>query len=254
MSDIQTQPAFEWPGGQKGAVSLSFDDARLSQIDNALPLLDRYGVKATFYVSLPGVDKRLDRWRQAVANGHEIGNHSLTHPCSANLPFVNRPDHALENFTLERMEGELSGANEAIQARLGVTPETFAYPCSQTFVGRGEHLQSYVPLVARRFLAGRIAFNGHPNRPAFCDPAQVASFDLDRAPWDVVHEVVERTLAQNAWAVFMSHDVGDEDKRQVTKRDVLESLCRLLTERRGEIWCDTVSAVIRHIRSKRGLQ
>jgi len=254
MALMQTQPPFEWPGGQRAAVSLSFDDARSSQIDNAIAILDRYGVKATFYVGLSGVDKRLDNWRQVAGNGHEIGNHTLTHPCSANLPFVNRPDHALENLTLERMEAELSGADEAIRERLGVTPVTFAYPCSHTFVGRGEKVQSYVPLVARRFLAGRIAFNGHPNRPVFCDPAQVASFDIDRASFEYVQELVERTLSQNAWAVFMSHDVGDEDKRQVTKRQVLESLCQLLTDRRGEIWTGTVAAVIRHIRGKRGLQ
>ena len=39
-----------WPEGKKTALSLTFDDARLSQVDQGLPLLDAYGVKATFYV------------------------------------------------------------------------------------------------------------------------------------------------------------------------------------------------------------
>ena len=40
---------FKWPEGKKMAISLTFDDARLSQADLGIPLLDKYGVKATFY-------------------------------------------------------------------------------------------------------------------------------------------------------------------------------------------------------------
>ena len=39
-----------WLEGKTAALSLTFDDARLSQVDQGLPLLDAYGVKATFYV------------------------------------------------------------------------------------------------------------------------------------------------------------------------------------------------------------
>src|SRR3712207_2828818 len=68
---------FPWPAGKKAAVSLSFDDARLSQIDTGMALFARYGVQATWYVSLPNVEQRLSGWRDAVAEGHEIGNHTL---------------------------------------------------------------------------------------------------------------------------------------------------------------------------------
>jgi len=65
------------------AISLSYDDARLSQIDKGIPILDKYNVKGTFYVSIGSMNKRLDGWKKAVANGHDIGNHSLTHPVQA---------------------------------------------------------------------------------------------------------------------------------------------------------------------------
>lgn len=42
---------FQWPSGFKCAVSLTFDDGLPSQLKVAVPLLDRYGVKATFYVN-----------------------------------------------------------------------------------------------------------------------------------------------------------------------------------------------------------
>ncbi len=58
---------FFWPEGKRVAVSLSFDDARTSQIDVGVPLLNRYQVKATFYVNPPRLESRLDGWKKAAA-------------------------------------------------------------------------------------------------------------------------------------------------------------------------------------------
>lgn len=68
---------FSWPEGKKMALSLTFDDGRLSQPDKGIPLLDKYSVKATFYISPANMLERLDAWETAVRNGHEIGNHSI---------------------------------------------------------------------------------------------------------------------------------------------------------------------------------
>ena len=76
---------FAWPEGRRAAVSLSFDDARVTQTDRGLPILDEAGLRATFYVSTELVDRRLEPWREALARGHEIGNHTFTHPCSGNF-------------------------------------------------------------------------------------------------------------------------------------------------------------------------
>ena len=72
---------FPWPEGKQMALSLTFDDARLSQIDTGIPLLDKYGVKATFYISPGNMLERINGWKQAVTNGHDIGNHSVYHQC-----------------------------------------------------------------------------------------------------------------------------------------------------------------------------
>ena len=79
---------FTWPNGAKAAVSLAYDDALNSQLDNALPALNTYGLKATFYLQLssPVIEARLPEWRAAAANGHELGNHTLFHQCSASKP------------------------------------------------------------------------------------------------------------------------------------------------------------------------
>jgi peptidoglycan/xylan/chitin deacetylase (PgdA/CDA1 family) len=99
-------------------VSLSFDDARTSQVERGLVLLKKEGVRVTFFVNPEHVKKRLAGWKQAVADGHEIGNHSLAHSCTGNYPAFLQ--NALENYDLRMMAHELDGANDQIQKLLGV--------------------------------------------------------------------------------------------------------------------------------------
>ena len=73
------QQAFTWPGGKAWALSFSFDDARRSQIETGVPLFDREGIKATFYVMPTSLESNLGMWKDALATGHEIGNHSYHH-------------------------------------------------------------------------------------------------------------------------------------------------------------------------------
>src|SRR5690606_41321149 len=80
--------AFAWPQGQRAAVSLSYDDTLPTQLDVAIPALDRHGLKGSFYLTLAAepMRERLDAWRAAARNGHALGNHSLLHQCSARGP------------------------------------------------------------------------------------------------------------------------------------------------------------------------
>jgi peptidoglycan/xylan/chitin deacetylase (PgdA/CDA1 family) len=244
------QDVFRWPDGKIAAVSLSFDDARLSHVDRGLAVLDACGARATFYVSIANLDQRLDAWRRALAGGHEIGNHTLSHPCSGNFAFARA--NPLEDYTLRRMEAELQGANDAIRRRLGVTPATFAYPCGQKFVGRGEGVRSYVPLVARRFLVGRDAFNETHNAPAYCDLAQVFSRDGDGRSFEQLQAMVDAAVEEGGWLILMGHEIGPEcGAHQTTHDEALERLCRYCLDEAGGIWLDTVAAVGEYVRRSR---
>ena len=54
--------SFRWPEGKRAAVSLSFDDARLSQVDTGLELFRRLGIKATFFLESTNIERRLAGW------------------------------------------------------------------------------------------------------------------------------------------------------------------------------------------------
>ena len=242
--------SFQWPDNKRAAISLSFDDARLSQCDKGFALLASFGVKATFYVSFGALDKRLDQWKLAIEQGHEIGNHTVTHPCTANFPWGR--SNALEEYTLERMEKELTGANERIQSLLGVTPTTFAYPCGQKFVGRGEQARSYVPLVAKHFKVGRGFRDEVPNDPAYCDPAQALGVDVDNRSFDDLLPLVKQTIERGGWLILAGHEIGDAGP-QTTLRDTLARLCEFCAEEKSGLWLDAVDRVGSHVIASRNI-
>src|SRR4051812_42358810 len=119
--DLMAQHAdttFKWPDGKQTAISLTFDDARFSQVDTGTALLDSYGIKATFFVVPSNLEERLEGWKKAVAKGHEIGNHTMHHPCTGN--FLWSRENALENYTLDDMRHELFECNKRVKELLGV--------------------------------------------------------------------------------------------------------------------------------------
>jgi len=138
-----------------GAVSLTFDDGLECQLEKAIPSMNKLGLRGTFYLSPGGKNwrQRLSPWRDVATDGHEIGNHSLSHICSNN--FSGTPG-GVEDKTLEEIENDILAAQERL---VQIAPHqkqwTFCYPCFCTDVGRGQSRKSYIPVVAKLFLVGR---------------------------------------------------------------------------------------------------
>jgi peptidoglycan/xylan/chitin deacetylase (PgdA/CDA1 family) len=237
---------FRWPDGRRAAVSLTWDDARPSQVDVGVPILNRYGIRGTFYLLPRNMRGRVAKWRAAAAQGHEIGNHSLRHPCTGNFVGWQTRATMLENYSLGRMERELLKANRILGAALGVRPTSFAYCCGQSFVGRGRRLRSYVPLVARLFVVGQAGYSETYASPERCDLAQVPSIKFDNKTFDELRVTVDAAVADGCWLILFGHEVGGARARQTTSAGALRRLCAHLRSR-PEIWVDTVTAVGRHI-------
>jgi peptidoglycan/xylan/chitin deacetylase (PgdA/CDA1 family) len=116
--------AGEWPSG---AICFTFDDAYLSTMTHAPALLERHGVRGTFY-AVPGrvglssgwdgpAARPLADWGlllDAQRRGHEIGNHTQNHP---HLDLL-APDEQLR---------EITEAQNGLQEH-GIEAESFCYP------------------------------------------------------------------------------------------------------------------------------
>jgi peptidoglycan/xylan/chitin deacetylase (PgdA/CDA1 family) len=237
---------FAWPHGHRAAVTFTFDDARVSQVDYGLPVLNRYGVKATFYLLPKLVPERLEAWQQAAQAGHEMGNHTMTHPCSGQLKWSR--NNALEDYSLARIEQEIRDANTYIHQTFGVPARTFAYPCSHSDVGRGVNRASYVPLIARDFIVGRGASSRNIADPTYCDLATVSTVIGDNVPFANLQPLLQEAAETGGWLVFVSHDVEDKP-HQAMSPGVLEELCRYCTNPAQNFWVDTAAAVGAHVRN-----
>jgi len=240
----------KWPNEAKMAISLSFDDARLSQIDKGIPLLDSHQVKGTFYVSPDRLKERLEGWKQAVASGHDIGNHTIVHPCSGNYPWARHK--ALENYTLTDMYRELDSASHIIERLLGVTPVSFAYTCGHTYVGRGMQTHSYVPLISSMFATARTWMDNTTVDPLFCDFAQLPGIELDGKSFTEIKERIETARETGSWLILAGHEMNDGG-RQTSLLSTLDSICQYAMDPTNEIWIDDVTAVGSYLRDQRGL-
>lgn len=250
LEDDTSENAFHWPEGKKMALSLSFDDARFSQVDKGIPLLDKYKVTGTFYLSPDAMLERVEDWKEAVEAGHDIGNHTLVHPCSGNFPWARHK--ALEDYTLDKMAQELDSASNLIHQVLGIWPTAFAYTCGQTYVGRGIDTRSYVPLVAARFETGRNWMNEGPNDPVYCDLARLNGTELDGKSFEEVLVLIEAARKQGAWLVLAGHEM-DEGGRQTSLLPTIDSICRYASDPANGIWIDNVSKIGEYVLEMRGL-
>jgi peptidoglycan/xylan/chitin deacetylase (PgdA/CDA1 family) len=190
---------FLWPDGKKMGLSLTFDDARFSQVEKGIPLLDKYNIKATFYVSPDAMIQRIDDWKKAVKNGHEIGNHSIVHPCWGNFDWAR--DTPIENYTLQSMHAELDSANKIIGNSLGITPSSYAYPCGHTFIGKAKETKSLVPLISSMFETGRTWLAEVPNDPVYCDMAQLSGMEMDGKSFEQIKDLIDNAKETGSWLV-----------------------------------------------------
>ncbi|WP_373494363.1 polysaccharide deacetylase family protein [Aquiflexum sp.] len=246
---VQAQ-SFPWPEGKKMALSLSFDDSRASNTRLGIPLLDEYGIKATFFVHPASVEKDLESWKKAVVQGHEMGNHSILHPCSGN--FVWARARALENYTLDRMRAELVQANAEIEKLLGVVPNVYAYPCGQKFVGKGIHTESLVPLISEVFLAGRGWMDEAPSDPIYADLAQLTGMEMDQKEFEEILPLIESASKNGQWLVLAGHDT-DHSGNQTTYLSMLKKLAEYANDPANGIWIAPIGTIAKYVNETRSV-
>ena len=238
-----------YPDGCRSAVSLSFDDGRRCQLDIALPILNDRELLSTFYVppkdSAAGSDwaTALSEWKEVVRQGHEVGNHTLSHICSRG--FRNSlEERCLETMTLQEIETDILEAERRLNEVLGPAQRTFAYPCYQDYVGDGLTRQSYVPIIAKYFIAARCR-GEQANYPLTCSMTYLWSYPVEGMSGSAMIELIERAKSLGQWCILTLHGI-DTGGLMVYKKDFLE-VCDFLARDRGDIWIAPVIDVARRI-------
>jgi peptidoglycan-N-acetylglucosamine deacetylase len=243
---------FQWPGGVKAAVVLTYDDGIDAHIDRAGPDLQAAGLSGTFYVTgaSDSLKQRMPQWRELAQQGHELGNHTVFHPCLKNGPdgavrdFV-KPEYDLDNYSARQYAAEATAMNTTLAAVDGLTERTFAYTCCDTTAGGASVIDAMRPL----FPAAR----GGGERVVVKD---LKSVDFHNVPSWMVEDVeapemiefVKEALAANGLAVIMFH--GVEGPYLSVSRKAHQELLAWLAAHREEVWTGTFLEVMRHVRTE----
>jgi peptidoglycan/xylan/chitin deacetylase (PgdA/CDA1 family) len=242
-------PGFHWPAGVRAAVSLAYDDALDSQLDNAIPALDRAGLKGSFYLQLsnPSVARRMAAWRAAAARGHELGNHSLFHQCSAQVPghdFVGA-DRNLDTTTAGQMRDQVLVANTMLAALDGRAGRTYTVPCGDRIAAG----QDYLPGIRAAFVGIKAGENdGVIASMAGLDPLAVPVLAPVGLSGKELIAIVERAGARGTMANFTFHGVGGD--YLTTSKEAHDELVAWLAAHRGEYWTDTFVTLMRYVRTQ----
>ena len=242
-TSVPAQARFRWPLAARGALSLTFDDGLVSQLSTALPMLDQRGMRGTFFLTGASARLHAGEWRAAAARGHELGNHSSSHPC--NLGHVRIASY--DQREIEPVELLLDGLEGQVR------PRSFAYPCDVTNLGAGtanQQSQRFHRLLARDGIDTARTSEGLPNNPRRLFERryrlQALAVGYDARKVATVMHYLARAIRHGSWAILVFHgftptasalgEFGAQDFGRLL--DLIETL---------PLWCAPLGEVAEYI-------
>ena len=231
--------------GKKCAVVLTYDDALSQHLDNAIPVLDSLGLKATFYLSayFPGSSQRINDWKKVARKGHELANHTLYHPCvgGKGRDWV-KPDYDMNNYTVQRMVDEIRMTNVFLEALDGKTKRTFAFTCGDMKI----HDTSFIDQLKNDFVAAR-AVRAQMHSIDQVDLYNVDCYMVNGETGDQLIEWVKKAVETRSLLVILFHGVNGGNSLNVSL-PAHSQLLHYLKQNQKNIWIAPMITVADHIK------
>ncbi|MES2776856.1 MAG: polysaccharide deacetylase family protein [Bacteroidota bacterium] len=231
---------------KKCAVVLTYDDAINEHLDNAVPLLDSLGLKATFYITgfSASMQARLNEWKKIATHGHELGNHTMYHPCIGGTPGREwvQPDYDLNKYTIKRLVDETRATNLLLQSMDGKTKRTFAFTCGDTKIGDS----SFAPLLANDFVAMR-SVRAEMHRIQQVNLNDVDCYMVNGQNGEQLIEWVKKATETKSLLVILFHGVGGGNGLNVSVTAHRQFL-QYLKQHERDIWIAPMVEVADYIK------
>lgn len=249
---MTARSGFRWPNGQRCAVSLTYDDALPVHHENVAPQLASKGLSATFYLCAnrsftdnPAV------WSRVAALGHELGNHSLFHPCRREpedrFAWL-APHYDLRHYTRQRWTDEMRVANCLLRMLDGQSERTFGNTCHNTTIGQGEHEMPLDDLISALFVAARGPCNGLTVVPDSLRYTALGNVAGDAKKALDLQRHIERARDEGGWIILTFHGVGADTHKLNIDSAQHAKLVEYLAEQAGEIWTASMAKVASYLR------
>jgi peptidoglycan/xylan/chitin deacetylase (PgdA/CDA1 family) len=115
-SILNSSPIFRINTGPEKVIALTFDDGPDEKFTPVvLNILDKYNIKATFFVTGQAVEAHPDLVKKAVDKGHEIENHTYSHP-------------EFDQISIGKVNQEIIRGGSIIENIAGKRPQYFRPP------------------------------------------------------------------------------------------------------------------------------
>lgn len=224
----------KWYQFKQAAISYTFDDNTPKQITVALPLFDQYGFKATLFTVTSPTWYLAANWaglKTAAANGHEIGNHTVSHG-------------DLNTQTIAAQENEYSQAQTKIETEITTSKNvTIAYPSCK--IGDKATLAKY-------FIAGRIC-SQVINSSSPTDFLNISSITGGVNGINTAQGFNDRVVlatTTEGWCVFMFHGLDTESGYSTIQSSVLSSHLSYMNTNKSNYWVGTFGNVAKYIKQR----
>jgi peptidoglycan/xylan/chitin deacetylase (PgdA/CDA1 family) len=230
--------------GKKCAVVITYDDAINEHLDNAVPVLDSLGLKATFYITAfsTSMQNRLSDWEKLPAKGYELGNHTLYHPCIGGVgrEWVSK-EYDLNNYTVKRMVDETRMTNLFLQSLDGKTKRTFAFTCGDMKIGDS----SFINAMKNDFVAAR-AVRNEMHKINEVDLYNVDCYMVNNHSFEQMKDWVDKAMQTNSLLVILFHGVGGGNGLNVSL-DAHKQILSYIKQNEKDIYAAPMIEVAEHI-------
>mgnify|MGYP002276727316 CR=1 FL=1 len=230
--------------GKKAAVVITYDDALDVHLDHAIPVLDSLGFKGSFYLSAasPGSVNRIEDWKNAARNGHELGNHTLYHPCDGSKPGRSwvTPENDLSTYSTQQIVREIETTNVFLKMIDGKSERTYAYTCGDMTTSDG----SFVDAIKDKFVSLR-GVSSQLNYIESMDYTNLNCYGIDNSNADQLVSLAEKAREENALLVILFHGVGGGHNLNVDL-DKHNAFLEYLKENQQDFWVTTLIVASKH--------
>ena len=220
-----------WAGFRDAAAVFTFDDGCANQLSIAVPIFDKYGYKASFYL-VTGWFPNYSAYQTLVDNGYEVGSHSDNHA-----------SNAADGRTMP--DSEIASSKTNINNRIsGQTCNTITYPNCE---------EPNESTLMANYIGGRICGNGIDG-PTPSNYYRINSIICGNtgsvSSAEAFQGKMQDAISRKGWVTFLIHEVDNGSGYSPTSSQAIDGALAWAKANDSKIWVTTFRNAIMYSRER----